>query len=132
MAERERESKRDRSARQRADDDGAQAVKRKRAKREQLAEQALPVVSCALFVKPQYALIPRKTTYYPATGSLCNAESAAAAERDWQERVREGRFVVFGVKPSNVLRNARISGSAATAMRDWARAAQRLAKHNII
>ena len=96
-AERNRESKRDRSARQRPEDDGAQAAKRKRAKREQLlaaadaaaradaaAKQALRPVQCS-------CLLPSERRRFG---------SAAARDRDWQDRVREGRFVEFRVRPA--------------------------------
>ena len=96
-----RESKRDRSARERAQDDGAQAAQRKRAKRDELsaekaaaalaaAKQECCAVHCSLFVKPQYGVIPSKSYLYEPGPRLRTEERAAAAERDWQERVREG------------------------------------------
>ena len=91
-----RESKRDRSARERAQDDGKQAAQRKRSKRERIAAEeyaaafsALPHVECSLWVW-------RGREPPSAFGT---AEGKAAAERDWQERVREGRFVRLDVQP---------------------------------
>ena len=91
-----RESKRDRSARERAQDDGAQAAQRKRSKRERLAAEeyaaassALPHVECHMWVRR--GICPRSV--------FGTAEGKAAAERDWQERVRaSGRFVEFRVE----------------------------------
>ena len=99
-AERVRESKRDRSARERAQDDGAQAAQRKRSKRERLAAEeyaaafsALPHVECHVWVRR--GICPRALWH---CGSP-TAEGKEAAERDWQERVRaSGRFVEFRVE----------------------------------
>ena len=107
-AERERESKRDRSARERAQDDGAQAAQRKKAKRDQLeAEEAAAAVAAA---KPacravQCQLQARAQVSPSIPNGRYRQERVAAAERAWQERVREGRFVLLRVAPSHDLRH---------------------------
>ena len=71
-AERERESRRDRSARQRPEDDGAQAAKRKKAKREQSAAEEVA-----------------------AARQACRAVACTV-----NANVREGSFVTFNVRPA--------------------------------
>ena len=102
-AERDRERKRDRSARQRPADSSQQWAKRTKAKREQLfaeeaaaAKAACRAVDVTLAVKPKYI----SDGYLTCPRLYNHLQEAAEAERDWQERVREGRFVVLRVKPS--------------------------------
>ena len=66
---------------------------------------ACRAVECTLRVKPQHVL-PSGTGRYCDLDDSCfrnaqaRAEAEAAAERDWQERVRAGRFVILRVKVS--------------------------------
>ena len=45
-------------------------------------------------------ICPRAYNQLMSYNHLKSVQEAAEAERDWQERVREGRFVVLRVKPS--------------------------------
>ena len=100
-AERDRERKRDRSARQRPADSSQQWAKRTKAKREQLfaeeaaaAKAACRAVDVTLSVKPKYISddyhkCPHAYNHLMSYNHLKSVQEAAEAERDWQERVRE-------------------------------------------
>ena len=57
-----------------------------------------------------------KMSSIPYIAKQQTAEAAAAAERDWQARVREGRFVAFEVRPardrSNILKHQELCAYA--------------------
>ena len=114
-AEQDRESKRDRSARQRPEDDSAQASRRKQAKRDEkklAEEQACRAVCCRLQVNCSNSMgsdtmgAPYGTgyegvrlpfllaKYQPYTPGVTKDAEARAS---WEERVREGRFVSLQV-----------------------------------
>ena len=111
-AEQDRESKRDRSARQRPEDDSAQASRRKQAKRDEkklAEEQACRAVCCRLRVNCSNSTMGFPycgtgydgvrlpflfATYQPYTPGVTKDAEARAS---WEERVREGRFVSLQV-----------------------------------
>ena len=109
-----RESQRDRSTRERAQDDGAQAAERKRVKRDQqAAEKAAAAYAAA---KREVKVVDFMVTgLMPAVRDGRGCVSARwmrekpaefeRAERDWQQRVREGRFVRLFLKPSRALQD---------------------------
>ena len=98
-------------------------------------------VQCSFVVKPQYMLpihhgpqvgrdwqdrvrdglgwrhyFTQPDGSIPYIAKQQTAEAAAAAERDWQARVREGRFVAFEVRPardrSNILKRQELCAYA--------------------
>ena len=105
--ERARERKRDRSTRRRPEDDRDRAKRRMQAKRDEQADrraQGYRVIDCFFTVKPQHAVEHRGRVVHNAgrqwLAQYDPDETAAIAQRDWEERVRAGRYVMLSIWPS--------------------------------